>query len=119
MRLMSSKGITSLSALYKDEKIGFLRKRYAGELRQSDYMVKIDHPDLSRVVRTRRQSSDENTSRERSLSIAIGDYCPGQITSYRSTYFIVNNIETDQGISAKIRESVYQQRTSGGRDEDL
>jgi hypothetical protein len=63
---MTSRGITNMAAVLSSR--GFLNSIYAMDLRQSDYIVKIEHPDLQTIRR--------GWERERSLAIAIGDYAP-------------------------------------------
>lgn len=106
--LLARSGILNLSKLYQSKQLRFLDSVYAGDLRQSDYMVRIEHPDLEQVVRARgREASDTGSTRERALSIAIGDYSPGQVTSYRSIFFVVDHIESDPSQSSAIRDAIY------------
>jgi len=117
LELMSTSGITSLSQLFSNRQLGFLNSIYAGDLRQSDYVVRVEHPDLEQVARSYGRSS-EDTTRERTLSIAIGDYCPGQITSYRSVFFVIDHIESDPTMSGQVRNALFR-RQALARREDL
>lgn len=117
MNLMSTSGVTSVSELYGNRRLGFLSSIYAGDLRQSDYLVRVEYPDLNQLAQSYGGASGE-TTRERALAIAIGDYCPGQITSYRSIFFVVDHIESDLTMSGRVRDALYRrQRLS--RREDL
>ena len=55
LQLMATHGITSLSSLLKNTRLGFLGRINAGDLRQSDYMVSIDYPELSQMSGQRGQ----------------------------------------------------------------
>jgi len=99
---MTSRGITNIAAVLSSR--GFLDSIYAMDLRQSDYIVRIEHPDLQTIRR--------EWERERSLAIAIGDYAPGQITSYQSLFFVVDRIETDPTQGSIVRNAVYGQPAS-------
>lgn len=105
---LAFRGVRSVSELFKQH---FLDTIYAVDLRQSDYVVTIDHPDLANVPDV------NNTTRDRALAIAIGDYCTGQVTSYQSRYFVVDNIETNPSMSSAIRNSIYSSRTAERRSD--
>jgi ssDNA-binding Zn-finger/Zn-ribbon topoisomerase 1 len=116
IQLMATHGITCLSGAL-NQRIGFLDKIYAGDLRQSDYTVRIEYPDLLQLSRSH-NPNDPEYARQRSLAIAIGDYALGQITSYRSYYFIVDHVESDPTMSTRIRNSLFR-REASSRREDL
>jgi ribosomal protein S27E len=116
LQLMVTHGITGLSGVFSSRRLGFLDRTYAGDLRQSDYTVKIDHPDLVQVSRSYNMTN-EDTSRQRSLAIAIGDYAPGQITSYRSLFFVVDHVESDPAMSSQIRNSLFRREVSARRED--
>jgi len=116
---MVSRGITSLSALFS-QRTRFLERIYAGNLRQSDHTVKVEHPDLIQLEgRGRRRYTPwrDDTTRERALGIAIGDYAHGQITSYRGLFFVVDYIESDPTMSSQIRSLLYRHDTLGRRED--
>jgi hypothetical protein len=115
LELMATHGITSLSGAL-NPKLGFLDKIRAGDLRQSDYIVNIEYPDLIQMTRSRSPNSEDYT-RQRSLAIAIGDYALGQITSYRSYYFVVDHVESDPTMSNRIRNSLYRRNTPSWRED--
>ena len=117
---MVSRGITSLSALFLP-RTGFLDRIYAGNLRQSDHTVRVEHPDLIQLegrARRRYMPWQDDTTRHRALGIAIGDYALGQITSYRGLFFVVDYIESDLTMGSQIRSLLYR-REAPRRREDL
>jgi ssDNA-binding Zn-finger/Zn-ribbon topoisomerase 1 len=116
LAMMSTSGIRSLRDLFSNRQLGFLDSIYAGHLRQNDHLVKVEHPDLQPLVRAYERSSEE-TTRDRTLSIAIGDYGPGQITSYRSIFFIVDNIESEPTMSGQVRHALYRRQSLARRDD--
>jgi hypothetical protein len=115
LQLMATHGITSLSGAL-NPRLGFLDKIYAGDLRQSDYIVRVEYPDLIQMSRSSNPNDSENT-RQRALAIAIGDYALGQITSYRSYYFVVDHVESDPSASSRIRNSLYRRNVSSRRED--
>ncbi len=117
LAMMSTSGIRSLRDLFSSRQLGFLNSIYASNLRQNDHLVKVEHPDLQPLARAYQRFS-EDTTRDRALSIAIGDYGPGQVTSYRSIFFIVDNIESEPTMSGQVRHALYR-RQALARREDL
>ena len=116
LTLMSTSGIRSIRDLFTNRQLGFLDSIYAGHLRQNDHLVRVEHPDLEPIARSYERPSEE-TTRDRTLSIAIGDYGPGQVTSYRSIFFVVDNIESEPTMSTQVRRALYRRETLARRED--
>jgi len=76
--------------------IFFLRK-----LRDTDYDVEVAYEDLRGLSRF-----PGDWRRQRALGVAVSDYMPAQITSFRRLFFVVDQIEGDLQEGEKIKRSL-------------
>jgi DEAD/DEAH box helicase domain-containing protein len=112
--LMNSRGITNLSGVIRGrEGRRFMERIFAHDLRQSDKAVTVEHPELAQLV----GDDPRNTTRERALGIAVGDYAPGQITSYRGVFFIVTDLQSDSVAGNRIRQALTRERMLPARED--
>jgi hypothetical protein len=109
-----SRGVVSLGDVVRE---GRFMSRIAGyDLRQSDSVVQVEHPDLVTLANILNEDPEE-TQRERALGIAIGDYAPGQITSYRSLFFVVQDVQADPSRSSAVRSAILRRDDYARRDD--
>jgi len=86
------------TALQKGDLDGifFLRK-----LRDTDYDVEVDYEDLRGLSKF-----PFDWKRPRALGVAVSDYMPAQITSFRRLFFIVDQVEGDLREGEKIKRAL-------------
>lgn len=114
LEMMMSRGVVSLGDVVRE---GRFMSRIAGyDLRQSDSVVQVEHPDLVTLANILNEDPEE-TQRERALGIAIGDYAPGQITSYRSLFFVVQDVQADPSRSSAVRSAILRRDDYARRDD--